>query len=390
MEKEAILVQAEEVEPIINTEYEKYEISKTMALDIARGLPSILKDRESLFALSAEVLSMDINDPKTAKKASEVRKLIKDNRTKGIDVWKGNVKEVYLRACQFIDATYKREITISKDEESRLEAIEKHQENLELERRRVLHEERKSIVAPYIPEGTTLPDLSDMAQDVFDAYLSAKKAAFEAKIAAEKKAEEERIEAQKKLELHNKRKEIFLPLYDFWPNRTEEYSFSDLSEDEFNELHNQAKENKVNHELKQKEIEAENKKLKEEAERKQAEIEKERKEREIALELERKAAQDKADKERKEREAIEEQLRKEKEYREAELKKKQDEEQAEKQRLEQLAKAGDKAILTDWIMSQFKVPELVNVSEQGKTVHDNIIIKYMSFKKWAQEQVDSL
>jgi len=48
MAEEVILVEAEEVEPIINTEYEKYEINKTMAVDLAKGLPSIIKERETL------------------------------------------------------------------------------------------------------------------------------------------------------------------------------------------------------------------------------------------------------------------------------------------------------------------------------------------------------
>ena len=95
MAEEAILVEAEEVEPIIN-EYEKYEINKTMAVDLAKGLPSIIKERESLLSQLAAILALDKDEPGTAKKAAELRKQIKSNRTQGFEKWRKTTKEVYL------------------------------------------------------------------------------------------------------------------------------------------------------------------------------------------------------------------------------------------------------------------------------------------------------
>lgn len=391
MAEEAILVEAEEVEPIIN-EYEKYEINKTMAVDLAKGLPSIIKERETLLSQVDAILILDKDDPSTAKKAAELRKQIKSNRTQGFEKWRKTTKEVYLRAGQFIDALGKREIMINEQAEGQLEAIERHAENLERQRLEAIQVERKALVSIYVADDFSYPDLSNMDQEVFEAYLSTKKASFEAKIAAEKKAEEERLERERKQELFQKRREIFLPLYDFLPPMDkDEISIQDMSEEEFQSHITQAKSNKANHEIAQEKIRQENTRLKEEAEKREAEAKKQRETQEATLAEERKKAQELADKQQKEKEALELQLKKEREDKAVEEAKKQAEIDAERLRVENLAKDGDKAILLDWVTKSFPTPTRPDgLTEAGNAKVLELVQKFDGFRSWALKQIETL
>lgn len=390
MSEEIIIVEAEEVmEPIIQ-DYQKYELDKSMAIDLAKGLPQVLTERATLLAQVDEVLAMDKDDPKTAKKAAQLRIAIKHNRTQGVEKWRKTSGEVFFRVKQFVDAIGKKESFVNEQAEEKLEAIEKHAENLEKQRLETLHQERLAMVAVYVDDVSSLPNLSGMDQEVFEAYLQTKKNAFEAKIAAEKKAEEERLERERKLELFNKRKDIFLPLSDFWPDATEEWSLGDVTEERFNTLVGIAKANKVAHEVKQESIRLENIKLKEEADKRESEAKKQREIQEAALAEERKKAQELADKQQKEKEALELQLKKEREATAALEAKKQADMDAEKLRLENLAKAGDKAILVEFLERSFVTPKSPNgLTESGNAKVLEIVTKFDAFRRWALTQIEA-
>lgn len=480
MTEEVIVVDAVEVDPIIQ-DYSKYELDKGMAVDLVRGVPEIVRERRDLLAQLNDVLALDRDDPKTAKIAAKLRISIRDNRTKGFEKWRKTTKDVYLRAGQFIDAIARKEMAINEQVEGQLEAIEKHAENLELERLSKLHSERVELVCRYVPDGFEFPNLSNMDQEVFEAYLSTKKSAFEAKIAAEKKAEEERLEKERKLELFNKRKDIFLPLSDFWPDATEEWSLGDVTEERFNSLVGIAKTNKINHEARQEKIRLENIKLKEEADQREAlmkvrseelrpyivlirdyntminlpevdyqkqladiirgeeeriAFEKEQAEKrfkedenrgleaikflkdngyketegglnngshfigsmyyELLDENELKSLKENvsnkllADKQQKEKELLEAQLKKERDEKAAEEAKKQAELEAEKLRKENLAKAGDKAILLDWVTKSFPTPTRPDgLTEAGNAKTLELVLKYDGFRKWALNQIEA-
>jgi len=388
MAEEAILVEAEEVEPIINAEYEKYEINKTMAVDLAKGLPSIIKERETLLSQVDAILILDKDDPKTAKKAAELRKQIKNNRTQGFEKWRKTTKEVYLRAGQFIDALGKREIMINEQAEDQLEAIERHAENLERERLSKLNSERVKLVSVYVPEDFGYPDLSNMDQEVFEAYLSTKKASFEAKIAAEKKAEEERLEREKIQNLHNERFQLLLPLWQFVEDK--EANFGILSQENFEALLLSKTNAKLAFEKEQERIRLENIKLKEEADKREAELKKQREVQEVALAEERKKAQEFAEIERKKNEALELQLKQEREAAAKLEAKKQAEIEAERLRLENLAKSGDKAILLNWVTKSFPTPISPDgLTESGNAKALELVQKFDGFKAWALKQIES-
>lgn len=388
MAEEVILVEAEEVEPIINTEYEKYEINKTMAVDLAKGLPSIIKERETLLSQVDAILILDKDDPSTAKKAAELRKQIKSNRTQGFEKWRKTTKEVYLRAGQFIDALGKREIMINEQAEGQLEAIERHAENLERQRLSKLHSQRVELVCRYVPEDFSFPDLSNMDQEVFEAYLSTKKASFEAKIVAEKKAEEERLERERIQKLHNERFQLLLPYWQFVENKDQ--NFGILSQEEFEYFLSSKNIQKTEFDKAQEATRLENIRLKEEADKREAEAKKQRETQEAVLAEERRKAQELADKQQKEKEVLEAQLKKERDEKVAEESKKQVEIEAERLRVENLAKAGDKAILLDWVTKSFQVPVIPNgLTEPGDGKALEILTKFDGFYNWALKQIEA-
>jgi hypothetical protein len=407
MKDEVIVVEAEEVmEPIIQ-DYQKYELDKSMAIDLAKGLPQVLSERATLLAQVDEVLAMDKDDPRTAKKAAELRIAIKNNRTKGVEKWRKTSGEVFLRAKQFVDAIGKKEIFINEQAEGQLEAIERYHENLEKQRLETLHQERLAMVAVYVDDVSTLPNLSGMDQEIFEAYLQTKKNTFEAKIAAEKKAEEERLERERIQNLHNERFQLLLPYWQFVTEK--EINFGVLPQEQFESLLAQKKVEAVNFEKEQERIRLENERLKKEAE---AEAEKlrlfnekvkkdleiaeaaanaERDKIEAAMAEERKVAQEKADKERKEKEALEAELQKKKDQEQAELATKQAAEEAEKQRLVDLSKAGDKAILVEFLEKSFVTPKSPDgLTESGNAKILEIVTKFGAFRSWALKQIETL
>lgn len=365
-----------------------FEIDDSMASNITSKIVTLKKERDILSQKYLEVMQMDINDPETAKEAKKARLLIRDNRTKGFEAQRVADKKVPLRLGQFIDAVYGSETAENVRMEGALESIEKHAENLEKQRLEELQRERIKLAIPYVHEDFYFPNLSSMDQEVFDAYLQTKKNTFEARIAAEKKAEQERLERERIQSLHNERFQLLLPMWQFVEDK--DANFGILTQEAF-EYFLQSKEmQKVEFEKEQEQIRIENQKLREEAEKKEAEAKKEREVQEAAMAKERKKAQEAAEKERKEKEALEAQLKKERDEKAAEEAKKQAELEKERLRLENLSKAGDKAILLDWINASFPTPKSPNgLTSDGNGKLLEIAQKFDGFKKWALTQIES-
>lgn len=384
-----------------------FEIDDSMANNITSKIVTLKKERDILSQKYLEVMQMDINDPETAKEAKKARLLIRDNRTKGFEAQRVADKKVPLRLGQFIDAVYGSETAENIRMEGALESIEKHAENLEKQRLEELQRERIKLAIPYVHEDFYFPDLSSMDQEVFDAYLQTKKNTFEARIEAEKKAEQERLERERIQNLHNERFQLLLPMWQFVEDK--EANFGILTQEEFDYFLNSKKIAKVEFEKEQKAIRLENERLKKEAE---AEAEKlrlfnekvkkdleiaeaaakaERDKIESAMAEERRVAQEKADKERKEKEALEAELKKKKAQEEAELAAKRVAEELEKQRLIDLSKAGDKAILVEFLEKSFITPKSPDgLTESGNAKVLEIVTKFDAFRSWALKQIETL
>jgi len=332
----------------------EFGLSEEIAQNITKDLAQILSERQILSAQFSEVIMLDIDDPATAKRAAELRKLVKANRTKGIENWHKVNKEFYLRGGQFVDAIKRKEVAENERMEEVLEQIEKRQEILEKERLAKLQTLRVSLLTEYVENAEQMA-LSTMQDDVWDAFYNAKKKEFEERKEAERLAEIARIEKEKAEEAERER------------------------------------------------IRLENERLKAEAEAREKEIAAERKKQEESLAQQRRIAEEaerkaKAEADKLKREA-EEKLKAEQEAKakiEAELKaKKEAEERAEKERLaaeekarkdaEKLAKAPIKKQLHIWVAS-FTLPEIA-LENQTKT---EIAAKFESFKDWATKQVENI
>lgn len=328
---------------------QEFGIDSKQEAELLSNLPQIIEERVALMAQYDDIVKMDIELPQTAKAAKDLRKRIKDNRTKGIEVWHKGAKEYFLRGGQFVDAVKRKEVAVNVRMEDNLEEIEQYVAKKEALRKDALHNERVAMVLEYVDSADGY-DFRDMQEDVFQAFLSAKKKAYEDRIEAERKAEEERQAEAKRLE----------------------------EEREAQRLENERlkKEAEIR--------EAQIKKEREEAEAKQKSIEeaarKEREEAERKLQAER----EKAEAERKERERIEAELQEKKDAElKAEQQRKAEEERAKKE-ADKAAKAPVKKQLTVWANS-FKLPEGPN-----HEVADEIKKKFEAFQLWALKQIESI
>lgn len=328
----------------------EFGLEENQALEIKKGLNQILEERQVLIESYKDVIELEINQENIAI-FKDLRLKIRDNRTKGIITWHRVNKEFYLRGGQFVDAIKNKEIAENERMEENLLTNEKHFENLEIDRLRNLQIERVGLLLPYFDEAEHIA-LSAMDQDVFEAYLTAKKTVYEAKIATEQLAEQLRIETIKQEQLI---------------------------------LENQRLENeklKLEAEQREKEIQAERLKVAKEREIEQAKIEAERKKQ---AEINAKIQDEnnaRLESERKEKQRLQDEINAKAEAenkieleRLAELAK-------QTKEAEKLAKAPVKKQLSAWVNS-FEIPK-TNVENE---LSIEIIDKFEAFKNWALNQI---
>lgn len=113
-------------------------------------------------------------------------------------------KEEYLRAGKAIDGVSNILKWAVSDKENKLEEIENYFQIQEQKRLEALQSERAKKLSFYL-EDAYERKLSEMEEDVWNAYFQSKKKEYEDRIAAEKKAEKERI-AQEKVEAEERKR----------------------------------------------------------------------------------------------------------------------------------------------------------------------------------------
>lgn len=328
----------------------EYQIEESKAKELLGNLPQIQLERDVLQKQFNEVIKLDIDDKETSKVAKELRLKVLKNRTQGLGTWHKTTKDYFLKGGQFVDAIKRKEEAVNVDMETTLEAIEKHAENQEKERIKKLQELRVLLISEYI-EDTTGLDLGNMQDDVFEAYLGAKKQAKLDKIESERIVEEKRL-ADLELEKESLRLKAI--------------------EDE--------------------KIRKENEKLKLEAEANQKVLEKERvdaKAKQYEIELKAKKEREKAEEERKIEANKQAKIQADKDAEIEKLKAVQLAEEkakleAEKE-AEKLAKAPIKQQLLIWV-NNF---EIALPKEANETTLE-ISKKFNSFKSWAKSEIEKL
>jgi len=360
---------------------EEFGLETGKATELMGNLPQIKSERDLLVKQYEEVIQLDIEDPKTSKIAKELRSKIRDNRTKGIQVWHKSTKEVFLRAGQFIDAVKNKEVEVNERMETNLEQIEKHFEILESKRREELKSKRVLELETYsefVPLGVDLGSISD---EEYSKIYNGSKLQYDAKIKAEIEAEAERKRLEALETIFNERKLKLAPYSFFFDGEIT----IETTQEEFDSILTDVISKKEAFDKEQEQIRLENEKLKAEAEAKAKELEQER------LKLQEEANKLKAEADAK--------LKAEQEAKaklEAELKAKKDaEDKAEQERIkaeaeakkeaEKLAKAPIKKQLETWV-DTFELPAL---STQNDTA-DEIIAKFEAFKKWAKSEIEKI
>ena len=180
---------------IATIDHKEFGLELAQAETITDGLKQILEERTVLSKSYSEVIELEINE-ENIPKFKELRLKIRDNRTKGLESWHKVNKEFYLRGGQFVDAIKRKEIVENERMEENLKSNEDHFDNLERERLENLQIEREGIISKYVEDADQMK-LAEMEEDVFAAFLTAKKASFDAKIEAEQKEAEEKAAAEK-------------------------------------------------------------------------------------------------------------------------------------------------------------------------------------------------
>jgi len=344
----------------------EFGIEEPQANQILGNLPSIIEERNSLIDRYKKVMSLDIEDSDTYELAREVRLLIRDNRTKGIEQWHRINKDVFLRGGQFVDALKRQHADYNKQMEEDLLVIEKHEEIENQKRLDQLQIDRAESISLYL-EDAFQKDLSSMDDDVWNAYFNTRKKEYEDKIIADKK----RIEEEKIHELHRKRQDELIDLWSYLPEDFKSINMGHVSDVEFKSVKNKAEKDKVQHELDQENIRLENEKLKKE----QHELDKKHKAEKDAYEEKIKKQEEESNKIKEQQKLIEK----------ANIEAKKAKEEADK--IEKNAPEKERLYKA---IDSLSLPKIDNLSIDNMDKLTILSEKLTSYKKWAKKLIEEI
>lgn len=173
----------------------EFGLKEENANKMVSGLNPIIEERSALEQIYAIVIKKELT-PELLKEARDLRLKIRDNRTKGIEVWHKTTKDYFLKGGQFVDAIKRKENVVNELMEAKLSEIEKHFENIEAERIKALHTERAEKLRPFGYEiGATNFGLMD--DNMFNAILVGAEKTHKDKLELEAKIEADRIEKER-------------------------------------------------------------------------------------------------------------------------------------------------------------------------------------------------
>lgn len=378
----------------------EFGLEESKAVELTSGLKNILDERNVLIDAYNGVIELEITT-ENLKTFKELRLQIRDNRTKGIEKWHKVNKEFFLTGGRFVDAIKNKEVAENERMEEKLLAAEKHFENLEIERLNKVRIEREQTIAPFGYDFSKV-DLSGMDEKMFEMILTGAKKTHEDKLAAEKLAEEQRLEKEKRDKLTFERDRELRPYEQYSTNIIDlnEFNLADLSEESFIDIKNKLQRAKLEKDAEFERLKRENELKEKQLKEAQAKADAEIAEQKRLADIEAKKQAEILAKQKAESEAI---LKKEQEAKaklEAELKAKADAELKEKQRVEaeqkaklesekKAAKAPDKDKMKIWINELELLPIDLKTKESNAIATD-ILTRFAGFKKWANEQIESI
>jgi len=171
-----------------------FGLEESKGNELTSGLKTILAEREILINEFSTISKLELAQ-ENLPIFKKLRLDIVRNRTQ-VEKWHTANKSFFLNGGRFVDSIKNKEIFINKQMEDKLMDAEKHFENLEKERIRLLNDVRRNLVSPYVHDVENLY-LAEMEEDIFEAYLLTKKNNHLAIIKAEREAEEARLKAIK-------------------------------------------------------------------------------------------------------------------------------------------------------------------------------------------------
>ena len=348
----------------------EYGLEELKAAQIEQSFAPKLVERNGYVAVYEQLLTKEITK-EVSKEAGELRKKLVKVRTGIADVHKTE-KSFFLASGRYVDAL-KNKLTLPIEQmEEQLSAIEKHYENLEKQRIENLHNERLALISEFV-EDTTALSFGTMEQDVFDAYLTAKKQAHIDFIASELKAEQDRKELERKeaeereaqrKENERLKKEADKREAEIKAEREEAARLQKIADDK---IAKEREESAEKQRIADAKIEAERKAAKEKQDEIQRIADAKAKEQADIIAAQQKEIEDKrlAD--------------------EAAQKAKQEEEAKAAKEAAKLAKAPIKQQLLSWI-DEFDAPK----TSINETITNTILMRFQGFKDWAKSEIDKI
>lgn len=188
----------------INTpELEQLDNSKASWIrDTFVPMADLIAEYDASFQEIATQAAVEIT-PEVTKKAGDLRKQIAKIRIE-TERKRKELKQEFLLAGRAIDGVANIFKMAVSDKEKVLLEIERFYQIQEEQRLQKLQQERVNQLSTYVADANER-DLASMEEDVWQAYLSAKKQAYEDRIQAEKQAEMQRIEKEKQAKAEQER-----------------------------------------------------------------------------------------------------------------------------------------------------------------------------------------
>lgn len=253
---------------------EDFGLEAKTGTELTAGLAVTREEKKELIKSYSEVIKLDVEGNGAIFKALRLK--IRDNRTKGTDVWHTKQKAVFLYGGKFVDAIKNADNEINLSMEAKLLEGEKYEENKEKERIENIRLERTAELEVYeldqLPQG-----LGEMSKDAYSAILLGYKTIRETQLAEAKKIEDARIENERLDNQETKRRIELAPYTQFLTGNADLRAMDDKN---YSELLTAVQVAKVDYDKEQEEIRKQNAKLQKEASEKAAKDESERKQRE--------------------------------------------------------------------------------------------------------------
>ncbi len=249
---------------LIKINAKDYGLTETKAAEVSAMFQPMLDKMVELEDKYNKITRLEISKD-TCKQAKELRLQYVKIRTTTAKIHK-ELKQFYLSGGRFVDGWKNAQLMASQGIEKSLMNIEKHYENIELKRIKELQEKRLSEISLYVE----FPDqyssgLGGMTEAVYKNFLEGLKLAHTQRMDAIKKAEEEQIKKDKIDKLHNKRKKMLMPYYQFWTAKMIDANFGEISELIFAKTMKFVMDAKTKYDKEQEQIKQENERLQKKA-----------------------------------------------------------------------------------------------------------------------------